>query len=123
MLSFDPCHYNLDALVVPSSSEGKTNYHHSQPDLSIPFIPEALRATDGKSASHIGEFVITSPNSETIPGLQWGESDVQLRADYRYGPDDFTLWPQPYVEAACYLGAVPRKPSDPSGPLSNSFRS
>ena len=77
-----------------------------------------LRSTDGKSACHIGEFVITSPNSETIPCPQWGESDVRLRADYRYGPDDFTLWPQQYIEVFCHLGAVPRKPTDPSDPLS-----
>src|ERR1700742_5194572 len=118
MLRFDPSHYNIGALVVPESNEGKTNHYSQLLDLNILLFSGPFRATDGKSACHIKEFVITSPNSEMIPQPQWNESDVRLRADYRYGPDDYTLWPQPYVEANCHLGAVSRKPSDLSNPLS-----
>ena len=45
-------------------------------------------------------------------------SEVKLRADVRYGPDDPTLWPQPWVANYCHLGAIPRKPDDPNDPLS-----
>jgi hypothetical protein len=45
-------------------------------------------------------------------------TEVQLRADLRYGPDDPTLWPQPWVEMYCHLGAIPRKPDDSNDPLS-----
>lgn len=44
--------------------------------------------------------------------------EVKLRADARYGPDDPTLWPQPWVEMFCHLGAIPRKPNDPNDSLS-----
>jgi hypothetical protein len=46
------------------------------------------------------------------------KSEVKLRADVRYGPDDPTLWPQPWVEFNCHLGAIPRKPDDPNDCLS-----
>ena len=45
-------------------------------------------------------------------------TEVKLRADIRYGPDDPTLWPQPWVENYCHLGAIPRKPDDPNDHLS-----
>ena len=46
------------------------------------------------------------------------KSDVKLHADMRYSPDDPTLWPQPWVDVYCHLGAIPRKPDDPNDPLS-----
>jgi hypothetical protein len=46
------------------------------------------------------------------------KAEVKLRADIRYGPDDPTLWPQPWVASYCHLGAIPRKPDDPNDPLS-----
>lgn len=45
-------------------------------------------------------------------------TEVRRRADVRYGPDDPTLWPQPWVEPSCHLGAIPRKPDDPNDCLS-----
>jgi hypothetical protein len=45
-------------------------------------------------------------------------TEVKLRADIRYGPDDPTLWPQPWVGSYCHLGAIPRKPDDPNDSLS-----
>jgi len=44
--------------------------------------------------------------------------EVHLRADFRYGPDDHTLWPQPWVLEYPHLGAIPRKPDDCNDPLS-----
>jgi hypothetical protein len=45
-------------------------------------------------------------------------SEVKLRADVRYGPDDPTLWPQPWFELYCHMGSIPRKPDDLNDPLS-----
>ena len=46
------------------------------------------------------------------------ESELKLRADMRYGPDDPMLWPQPWVDMYCHLGAIPRKPENPDDRLS-----
>jgi hypothetical protein len=45
-------------------------------------------------------------------------SEVKLRADKHYGLDDTTLWPQPWVEMFCHLGAIPRNPDNPNDDLS-----
>ena len=45
-------------------------------------------------------------------------SEVKLRANKHYGPDDATLWPQPWVKMFCHLGAIPRKPDNPNDDLS-----
>lgn len=73
---------------------------------------------DGRVAAVIGDFVCTTPNQNRIflPSMQ--KSELKLRADVRYGPDDPTLWPQPYLVNFCHLGAIPRKPDDPNDPLS-----
>jgi hypothetical protein len=44
-------------------------------------------------------------------------SEVKLCADKHYGPDDTTLWPQPWVEMFCHLGTIPRKPDNPNDDL------
>jgi hypothetical protein len=69
-------------------------------------------------AAVIKDFVCTTPNQDRIflPFLQ--KREVYLHADFRYGPDDATLWPQPWVEFYCHLGAIPRKPVNPDDPLS-----
>ena len=69
-------------------------------------------------AAVIKDFVCTTPNQDQIflPPMQ--RREVYLRADFRYGPDDPTLWPQPWIEVYCHLGAIPRKPEDPNDPLS-----
>ena len=46
------------------------------------------------------------------------KKEVKLHADVCYGPNDLTLWPQPYVESCCHLGAIPRKTDDLNNPLS-----
>jgi hypothetical protein len=59
-----------------------------------------------------------TPNQTRIflPATQ--STEVKLRADLRYGPDDPMLWPQPWVDNYCHLGAIPRKPDDPNDSLS-----
>ena len=76
-----------------------------------------IGAFDGKVAAAIGEFVCTTPNQDRVylPPLE--KRDVFLRSDFRYGPDDHTLWPQPFLTEYPHLGAIPRKPEDPNDPL------
>ena len=73
---------------------------------------------DGKVAAILTDFVCTTPNQDQIylPPMQ--KREVHLRADFRYGPDDPTLWPQPWVPEYPHLGAIPRKPLDANDPLS-----
>lgn len=73
---------------------------------------------DGKVAAAIQEFVCTTPNQDRIclPPLQ--RREVFLRSDFRYGPDDPTLWPQPFLADYPHLGAIPRQPEDCNDPLS-----
>jgi hypothetical protein len=73
---------------------------------------------DGKVAAGIQQFVCTTPNQDQIhlPPLQ--RRDIFLRSDFRYGPDDHTLWPQPFLLEYPHLGAIPRKPKDKWDPLS-----
>ena len=73
---------------------------------------------DGVVAAVIKDFVCTTPNQDHIllPSMQ--KREVYLRADYRYGLDDCTLWPQPWIEVFCHLGAIPRKPDNVDDPLS-----
>ena len=51
---------------------------------------------DAKAAAFIGDFVYTSPNQYVIwcPAPTEG---VFLRSDFRFGPHDPTLWPQPHI--------------------------
>ena len=46
------------------------------------------------------------------------DSEVKLHADVHYGPDNATLWPQPWVGMYCHLGAIPRKRDNPNHHLS-----
>ncbi|KAF9044195.1 hypothetical protein BJ165DRAFT_1528756 [Panaeolus papilionaceus] len=77
-----------------------------------------LTAYDGKVGAIIGKFVYTTPNESFIPHPLLGYRHIRVREDYRYGPDDPTLWPQPYSEQHPHLGAIPRRPEDPNEPLS-----
>jgi hypothetical protein len=68
------------------------------------------------AAAIIGDFVYTSPNQSVI----WcppPTDGVYLRSDFRFGPHDPTLWPQPYLDQYPHLAAIPRKPMDPNDPL------
>ncbi|KAF9049062.1 hypothetical protein BJ165DRAFT_1343930, partial [Panaeolus papilionaceus] len=80
--------------------------------------PAPLTAYDGRVGAIIGKYVYTSPNESFIPHPLLGHRHVRVREDYRYGPDDHTLWPQPYSEQHPHLGAIPRRPQDANNPLS-----
>jgi hypothetical protein len=69
-------------------------------------------------AAVIEDVVCTTPNQTRIflPPMQ--KTEVKLRADLRYGAEDPTLWPQPWIDFHCHLGSIPRKPDDPDDPLS-----
>jgi hypothetical protein len=71
-----------------------------------------MTALDAKVAAFAGDSVVTSPNQTFVPEVPTGTAQVQLRADLRFGPDDATLWPQPYLENHPYLPLIPRKPDD-----------
>lgn len=43
---------------------------------------------------------------------------IYLHSDFRYGPDNHTLCPQPYLNEYPHLGAIPMRPEDPEDPLS-----
>ena len=96
------------------------------PDGMFEFLPiyfclspiVRLGPFDARVAAVVGEFVCTTPNQGRIflPSMQ--KIEVKLCADARYGRDDPTLWPQPWVEFYCHLGSIPRKPDDPNDSLS-----
>ena len=82
----------------------------------ISLVP--LGPFDGLVAAVVEDYVCTTPNQTRIFLPSMKKTDFKLRADVRYGPDDPTLWPQPWVDNYCHLGAIPRKPDDPDDPLS-----
>ena len=78
---------------------------------------DPLGPFDGKVAAVIGNYLITTPNQDVIWFPPWGKRNIRLRADIRYGFDDPTLWPQPYMVNYPYLGTIPRKPDSEDDPL------
>ena len=55
-----------------------------------------------------GQSYITTANADYIPLPPFGERQVNLRADSRYGDDDPTQWPQPYLAFHSHFAAIPR---------------
>ena len=51
---------------------------------------------------------ITSANADYIPLPPFGDCQVKLRANSRYGGNDPTQWPQPYNSYHSHLAAIPR---------------
>lgn len=47
-----------------------------------------------------------------------GRQRLVLCADYRFGANDQTLWPQPYLKIFPYLGSIPKRPVSSEDPLS-----
>jgi hypothetical protein len=71
-----------------------------------------MTGLDGKVAAIFKTVVITSPNQTFVPEPLWGNREVQLRSDLRYGLDDASQWPQPHMGRYPHVGAIPRKPAD-----------
>jgi hypothetical protein len=55
-----------------------------------------------------GKSYITTANADYIPLPPFGDRQLKLRADSRYGDDDPMQWPQPYDSSHCHLAAIPR---------------
>lgn len=78
----------------------------------------ALGPFDGLVAAHVAhhtnfQYICTTPNQCYIPYPPTiGAHSPRIRADFRYGIHDHTLFPQPYVQFYSHLGAIPRKPRD-----------
>ena len=72
---------------------------------------------DGRVVAVIEDFVCTTPNQTRIFLSSFQKTEVKLCADVHYRPDNPMLWPQPYVELCCHLGAILRKPDDLNDPL------
>lgn len=63
-----------------------------------------------------GNYFIMSPYpQQSIPCPPF-DSVVQLRADWRFGPDDPTSWPQVFMSAFRHYCVIKAKPSDPFDP-------
>ena len=104
-----------ECLLIGRNPDGMFNFYPSTLVL-ISLVP--LGPFDGLVAAVVEDFVCTTPNQKCIFLPSMKSTDLKLRADVRYGPDDPTLWPQPWVDNYCHLGAIPRKPVDPDDLLS-----
>lgn len=77
-----------------------------------------MTGTDGLVAAILDDgIIITSPNQDFVPQPPCVNAEVQLRSDLRYGVDDFTLWPQVFLEKYPHIAGIPRKPSQPTSDL------
>ena len=103
-------------LLIDRNPDSKSSIFYSLRFCWSTIVP--LGPFDGRVAAILTDFVCTTPNQDRIylPPMQ--RREVHLRADFRYGPDDPTLWPQPWVKEYPHLGAIPRKPDDCDNPLS-----
>ncbi|KAJ7572823.1 hypothetical protein C8J56DRAFT_1138249 [Mycena floridula] len=64
-----------------------------------------------------GHHVVTTPNAISIYEPPLSQRKVRMRADGRFGEDDYTIWPQPFFKPLSYLAVMPRRPWDPNDPL------
>ena len=78
--------------------------------LDVQVSTGGVQALDGVLGAVIldGQFFITTANAEYIPLPPFGEREVKLRADSRYGDDDPIQWAQPYIAYHSHLAAIPR---------------
>jgi hypothetical protein len=69
-----------------------------------------VRPLDGIVGAVIlgGKSFITSANADYIPLPPFGDRQVKLRADSRYGDDDPTQWAQPYDSFHTHMAGIPR---------------
>lgn len=78
--------------------------------LDVQVSTGGIQALDGLVGAVIfdGKFFITSANANYIPLPPFGDRDVKLRADSRYGDDDPIQWAQPYIAYHSHMAAIPR---------------
>ena len=90
---------------------------HWKGSTTLSIYLDPLGWFDGKVVAILGEYLITTPNQDVIWYPPWGKRDICLCANVRYGFDDPTLWPQPYLIDYSHLSAIPRKPDSEDDPL------
>ncbi|PPQ83675.1 hypothetical protein CVT24_001194 [Panaeolus cyanescens] len=80
-----------------------------------------LTGVDGLVAVHLAHqgrhYVISSPNQKHIPLPPIGRRQVGLKANFRYGLEDHSQWPQFVVPKYKHLVTIPRKTTDSTDPL------
>ncbi|KZS89186.1 hypothetical protein SISNIDRAFT_489404 [Sistotremastrum niveocremeum HHB9708] len=76
------------------------------------YRPErAIGAFDARAAAELdGDHWISTPNMPFVPEPYAIAREVRLRADGRYGFDDYTRWPQRYHTETPHLTCIPRSP-------------
>ncbi|KAJ7935733.1 hypothetical protein B0H13DRAFT_2304233 [Mycena leptocephala] len=74
---------------------------------------------DGRVAAHIwiaSNRCFITTNARYVPSPSAGDpSEIVLRRDMRWGPDDPTLWPREYDDHFAHFAAIPRQPSTEKG--------
>lgn len=63
-----------------------------------------------------GKYFITTPYKLYVPLIRLEASPLQLREDWRFGPDDCTCWPQPWSDPTCYHSVIMQRPDDQYDP-------
>lgn len=84
--------------------------------LNLIGVLAELRTFDSKIGAVVeitGEsyFITTNADYIPMPPIRPDHS-IYVRADYRWGDDDPTLWPQNYSASLCHLGAIHRPITD-----------
>ncbi|KAL0565586.1 hypothetical protein V5O48_016436 [Marasmius crinis-equi] len=76
-------------------------------------------ALDGKVGAFTEDrkFFVTTPNFPVIYKPFFGPREIYLRQDYRLGPEDPLLYPQPFLPLRCHWAAIPRRPYENTNPL------
>ncbi|TFK59424.1 hypothetical protein BDN72DRAFT_905856 [Pluteus cervinus] len=73
-------------------------------------ITAELGPLDGCVAALLPDgLFVTTPNQPIIPQPPIGERTVFRRVDGRFGDDDNTQWPQPYLFEAPHFACIPRR--------------
>ncbi|KAJ6632010.1 hypothetical protein B0H10DRAFT_1937737 [Mycena sp. CBHHK59/15] len=106
----------LDTNTTPSDLENNPTLllhtQHELPRQGSELIQKKLHTFDaivGSIFSSGNEFIV-SPNRNVIYEPQTGIRRVQLHRDFRYGPNNHTLWPQLYALQWPHHGCIPACP-------------
>ncbi|TFK60161.1 hypothetical protein BDN72DRAFT_864579 [Pluteus cervinus] len=85
---------------------------------------EPIGPFDGRVGAVVdqGRHFVTSPNVDVVYEPLLDRADIRMREDFRYGPYDPTLWPQPYNPDYCHLAAMFRKSEFDNMPFSLLYR-
>ncbi|KAK1233322.1 hypothetical protein PQX77_003526, partial [Marasmius sp. AFHP31] len=103
---------SLLALAVVMPSKSLPSVFNKVP-TSVTSAP-LYTAVDGRVGAWVedGIYFVTSPNTEDIYMPLFGPREVYFCQDYRLGPEDPLLYPQPFLQDQCHWAAIPRRPSN-----------